>query len=228
MKFSYLISALALLSGLTQIAAAPLGIDVDIESRELDELEFFERDLDSIDFDLIARQPVGKSPSLPPSKITVDPKTGISYSDNPKDWPTEDEMNKLLTAPKDGAWFWTGRAGSATGEGVMLKAGEMAKAKGGTTLEMAVAKAKFKMSPPGGKTSIWPIASKAFSRNAQGVVHVLIGESNRGEASTWERIEFKEIKAGKKATKVVKLQPMSPGKEETIWPKPKKREVVDY
>ena len=128
MKFSYLISALALLSGLTQIAAAPIGIDVDIETRELDELEFFERDLDVFDFDLVAREPAGP-PSPPPSAITVDPKTGISYSDNPKDWPTEEQMNKLLTAPKDGAWFWTGRAGSATGEGVMLKAGEMAKAK---------------------------------------------------------------------------------------------------
>jgi hypothetical protein len=227
MKLSYLISALGLLSGLTQIAAAPIELDVDIESRELDELDFFERDLDAFDFDLVARGSGDKSPSPPPSKITVDPQTGISYSDNPKDWPTEEQMNKLLVPPKDGAWFWTGRVGNINGEDVMLKADDMAKANGGTTLELLVAKLKFVMPRPR-TTNLWPVAAKAFSRNAEGVVHVLIGEHNRGEASTWERIEFKEIKAGKKVTKVVKLQPLSPGKEEIIWPEPKKREIIDY
>jgi hypothetical protein len=232
MKFFYLISALALLSGLTHIAAAPIELDVNIESRELDELDLFERDLDAFNFDLVAREPGDKIPSPAQSsnkpEISVDPQTGISYSDNPKDWPTEEQMNKLLVPPKDGAWFWSGRVGNINGEDVMLKADEMAKAKGGTTLELLVAKLKFVMPPHGGKTSIWPVAAKAFSRNAQGVVHVLIGEHYRREASTWERIEFKEIKAGKKVTKVVKLQPLSPGKEEVIWPEPKKREVVDY
>jgi hypothetical protein len=97
----------------------------------------------------------------------------------------------------------------------------MAKAKGGMTLEMAVLKAGFKMSPPGQAGSNWGAASTAFAKNAQGEVHAMLGESVRPQ-STWNRIEFPTLKANPKVTKIVAIHPGSPGKEEVLHRKKSK------
>jgi hypothetical protein len=222
MKFNYLTTIAILFTGAIQTLAAPVNVAESSELlvRELVEQEldaraeydsFLARELFDVENELEAR--AGKTSS----DIQVNPVTGIKHSANPKDWPTTAQMEKALVPPKNGAWFWSGRKGSASGEDVLGMSIQLAQKAGGMTLEMAVKKAGFIMSIPGSPNSIWEAASRTFAKNAVGEVHVLLGESVRS-GSTWERAEFPVLKSSKKVTKVVAHHPMSLGKEQVIWP----------
>jgi hypothetical protein len=224
MKFNYLTTFAILLTGAIQTFAAPVNIAEPSELliRELVEQELearaeydsiLARELFDIESELEAR--AGKTSTS--SDIRVDPVTGVKQSGNPKDWPTTAQIEKALVPPKNGAWFWSGRKGSASGESVEGMANQLAQKTGGITLELAVKKAGFIMPIPGTPNSVWQTAATTFAKNAVGEVNVLLGESMR-QGSTWERAEFPALKSSKKVTKVVAHHPMSPGKEQVIWP----------
>jgi hypothetical protein len=218
MKFTHFATAaLALVSGLTRIVAAPIQVEADVIPRSWDQLELDTRSAPELQLEVrggnfkhggdAAKGGDGK-----------DPVTGIIHTTDKSQWPTQEQMTKQLVAPANGAWFWSGRKGNENGPDVFPDAQKIAKEKGGMTLEMAVLKAGFKMSPPGQAGSNWGAASEAFAKNAQGEVHVMLGESVRPQ-STWNRIEFNALKANPKVTKIVAIHPMSPGKQEVLYTK---------
>lgn len=113
---------------------------------------------------------------------------------------------KLKTAP-DTAYFWSGRT---DGVGGAENAAEIAKSKGGVTLETTIAEQKIEMpewdfdNPDSLKA--WDEASAAYAMQVSGEVHAVVGENLR-EGNIWENVELPRLKDNPDVTRIVTIDP---------------------
>jgi len=126
------------------------------------------------------------------------------------------EISSLLKTKRGSAFFWSGKTEGIGGAGRAL---EIATAKGGTTLEGLIESKGIKMpawdinSP----TSIaaWEKVSAEFAAGVSGKVSAVIGENLR-PGNIWENVELKALKANKKVTEIITIDPKTL-KETTIF-----------
>jgi hypothetical protein len=137
-------------------------------------------------------------------------------SEHTKEMSVSDEpSNKFVTAP-DTAVFWSGRTGGVGGE---VRAAEIAKAMGGTTLEMLlkernISLPKYDTTDPKSEAA-WKNASASFAAGASGTVRAVIGESLR-HPNIWETAELPALMQNTRVTRIVAIDPATL-KETTLF-----------
>jgi len=104
-------------------------------------------------------------------------------SDDPKKWPTKEQLDKTMKTGPHQAEFW---AGHTDGVSAQHSAEEHAEEHGGTTLEKKLHDEGHTMpgwNPKDPKTEAkWKEASGAYAHGAQGDVHAHIGDHVRPES----------------------------------------------
>ncbi|UII79690.1 hypothetical protein [Flagellimonas sp. CMM7] len=121
-------------------------------------------------------------------------------------------LEKLTTLFKSGtnkSFFWSGKT---NGVGGATRALEIAKSKGGTTLEGLIDSKKIELpnwdlSNPQ-SLEAWKEVSKIYAEQASGEVRAIIGKDLR-TGSVWEVIELPALKANKKVTKIITIDPLT-------------------
>jgi hypothetical protein len=148
--------------------------------------------------------------AIPENSLGLGYEAGLSLQDDDEDSElstrgaakiiSHDVIAKALASPPNTSWFWTGRKapGTSDKDSVMDIAGDLAKSKGGATLEQRLAKVampQFGTSDEARAT--WKFAAGLYAQNAAGDVNVVIGGSARPR-NTWTDVEFPALKAGGK------------------------------
>jgi hypothetical protein len=118
------------------------------------------------------------------------------------------EGARQTVIPKENeAFFWSGRTNGVGGEGASL---EIARSKGGTTLEGLIKSEGIEM--PGRdhpmNKAAWDEVSRLYAENASGTVRVVLGQEVR-EGSVWKRIEFDTLKANPKVNEIIAIDPLT-------------------
>lgn len=130
----------------------------------------------------------------------------------------------FATAP-DTAHFWSGRYldKSGTPVGVMNKAAEIAKSRGGVTLETLIDSRGIKMPEWDIKDpstiKAWQDASAAYANQVSGKVCAVLGSMLR-PGNIWEDIELPRLRNNDKVNSIVIIDPVSL-QENTIMEKNK-------
>lgn len=111
-------------------------------------------------------------------------------------------------------FFWSG-----LGRDGATKAEEIARTRGGVTLETTIADRGIAMptwdaSDPA-KVKAWQDASKYYAEGANGKVHAVLGDNLR-PGNIWETFEFPALKNNPRVTEIVKINP-STGTEEVLF-----------
>ena len=118
---------------------------------------------------------------------------------------TEGISNKLKT-PKDTAFFWSG---NTDGVGGKEKAIQIAKSKGGTTLEKLTSDREIVM-PNWEEGTLaqekWKFTSAEYARQASGKVYVVLGESVRAD-SVWLTYELPTLKQNPNVSQIIRIDP---------------------
>jgi len=122
---------------------------------------------------------------------------------------------KLKTEPNV-AFFWSGKTDGIGGVNV---AADIAKIRGGVTLELVIDEQdiempKWDISDP---TSIyaWDMASAAYAEQVSGEVRAVVGDNLR-EGNIWENIELPALMANENVTKIIMIDPKT-GKETVVF-----------
>lgn len=111
-----------------------------------------------------------------------------------------------LATPPDTAYFWSG-----LGESGASLAGEIARARGGRTLEMQLEQAGIHMPIYDGTAptvQAWKNASRAFAQQANGKVTAILGP-NLNPESIWLTVELKALKNNPNITQITVLDPVT-------------------
>jgi len=120
---------------------------------------------------------------------------------------TADEIFVALKTEKNTAFFYSG---TTDGIGGIDKALEIAKSKGGTTIDEVLTTQNItlpKFNPTDASISeIWEQTSKAYAKNASGEVKAVIGQTLR-DNNVWENIELPALISNPNVTKIIKIDP---------------------
>ena len=122
---------------------------------------------------------------------------------------------QLKTKPNK-AFFWSGLTDGIGGEKV---AAQIAKERGGVTLEVLIDKFKINM-PAWDKNNkkaleVWDNVSAAYAEQVSGEVHAVIGAKLR-QGNVWENVELPRLKKNSKVTKIITIDPKT-GAEKLIF-----------
>jgi hypothetical protein len=138
-------------------------------------------------------------------------------SNNPKDWPTSEQLDKALPTGPGKATFW---AGNTNGVSAQESADEHARKTGGTTLEGHLKDNDLKMPPwqEGNKAAEdkWNEASDKFAENAKGHVHAFVGDESRPN-SVYHNREKKKLIENPNVHKLTEHRhPTRPGAKQVV------------
>ncbi|HEX2355526.1 MAG TPA: hypothetical protein VHI50_03560, partial [Micromonosporaceae bacterium] len=129
---------------------------------------------------------------------------------------TAGAAGKTFATKPGGAFFWSGRTGGVGGESV---ARSIAKARGGTTLEMLMEERGIKLPTwdPSNPATVqaWKDASEAYAQGASGQVRAVVGTDLR-PGNVWEDVELPALMRNPNVTSIVKIDPAT-GAETTIF-----------
>ena len=122
---------------------------------------------------------------------------------------------KLKTDP-DTAFFWSGRTDGVGGADI---AANVAKGKGGTTLESTIANKNIKMpewdfNNPSSMEA-WDLASGAYAEQVSGQVRAVVGSELR-PGNIWENVELPRLKSNPNVTQITTIDPKT-GIEKIIF-----------
>jgi hypothetical protein len=109
-----------------------------------------------------------------------------------------DEVTPLVKTGPNEAFYWSGRV---NGKGVMDQALEIAKSKGGTTLEGIIDSKKIKMPKWEDNPKVWEDVSAAYANQASGEVRAVLGTELR-PGNVWETVELPRLKENPNVTKI--------------------------
>lgn len=127
-----------------------------------------------------------------------------------------DEIKLLLKTDANKAFFWSG---ITDGIGGKNKALEIAKSKGGTTLEGLIDDYKINMpewnEADATAVKIWEDVSAAYANQVSGEVRAVVGNNLRS-GNVWENIELPRLKENKSVTKITVIDPKTL-QETIIW-----------
>jgi len=118
-----------------------------------------------------------------------------------------EEISKLLKTAPDTAFFWSGRT---NGIGGADRAAEIAKTKGGVTLESTIADKNIKMpewdfnNPDSIKA--WEAASAEYAKQVSGEIRAVVGKELR-EGNIWGNIELPRLKQNPNVSKITIIDP---------------------
>jgi hypothetical protein len=113
------------------------------------------------------------------------------------------KISHLLKTEPNKAFFYSGHTNGIGGE---LKALEIAKIKGGTTLEGVLADKGINFPKFEDNPKWWVDASAQYAKQVSGEVRAVIGKTLR-EDNIWENIELKRLKANLNVTKITTIDP---------------------
>ena len=130
-----------------------------------------------------------------------------------EDFDIDKVRDKLKTDP-DTVVFWSGVTTDEAGNvyGGQKKAAEIAKSKGGVTLEIVMEKnginpPPYKKGDPESEKA-WAEISKAYASQASGTVWGVIGRDLRA-GNIWELVEYRELYNNPDVTKIILIEPMT-------------------
>ncbi|WP_328965348.1 GDSL-type esterase/lipase family protein [Streptomyces virginiae] len=137
------------------------------------------------------------------------------------DIPTQEEVSRALDSAPSTNYFWTGRTGKCAGEEDSVKgtAEQLARERGGKTLEMRLREAGVKMpsfDAPDPAKDIWRFASREYARKTSYQAWVIKGTCVRDD-NTWEDKEFPNLKSGGQVHCVWEIDAEHPFAEKLIW-----------
>jgi len=121
-----------------------------------------------------------------------------------------DEVKDLLKTNANTAFFWSGRTNGIGGE---VRALEVAKSRGGTTLEGLLADKGIKMPAWSDNPGIWDDVSAEYANQVSGEVRAVVGKELRPD-NVWENIELPRLKTNANVTKITTIDPET--LEETV------------
>ncbi len=131
---------------------------------------------------------------------------------------------ELLTPPRDGAFFWSGRTSDGTGIGPTSAGGNgsadvYAASHSGTTLEgllerNGITPPKWSFDDPAAE-EWWSKVSETYADNAQGEVRAVIGSDLR-PGGVWQSVELPRLMNNPNVTRIVIIDPET-GTETTIF-----------
>lgn len=117
----------------------------------------------------------------------------------------------------DSAFFWSGRTNGVGGEKV---AGDIAGARGGTTLEQLMERRGIqlpKWDPDNPEVvQVWKDASAAYADEASGTVRAVIGDSLR-PGNVWQTAELPALESNPAVTKIIEIDPVTKV-EKVVYP----------
>ena len=127
-----------------------------------------------------------------------------------------DEIHPKLKTEPDTAFFWSGRTDGVGGADI---AADVAKSKGGVTLESTIGNKNIKMpewdfnKPESMKA--WDLASGSYAEQVSGEVRAVVGSELR-KGNIWENVELPRLKNNPKVTKITTIDPKT-GIEKIIF-----------
>jgi len=126
------------------------------------------------------------------------------------------EIKPMLKTEPDTAFFWSGKTDGVGGAEV---AGDIAKRKGGVTLESTIDSNGFEMpewdfNNPASMDA-WDSASGAYAEQVSGEVRAVVGSELRPE-NIWGNIELPQLMENPDVTKITIIDPKT-GIEEIIF-----------
>jgi hypothetical protein len=133
-------------------------------------------------------------------------KHGQGDKEPPPDKRPKSKLTGLQTEPNT-AFFWSGKTSGVGGDRV---AADVAKSRGGTTLEMLIEERGIKMpdwdpKDPAVKKA-WQDISAEYAKEASGEVRVVLGDTLR-PGNIWETRELPALKANSAVTKITAIDP---------------------
>lgn len=124
-----------------------------------------------------------------------------------KDMPTSDVADEKFVTTPHTAVFWSGRTGTIGGDD---RAATIARAMGGTTLEMLVRDRNISLpkydSTDQTTIDAWEKASARFASGASGTVRAVLGEKLR-ERNIWESHELPALMQNTRVTRIIAIDP---------------------
>lgn len=141
---------------------------------------------------------------------------GKAYENGKQKLSFIDKVKPLLKTKPNEAFFWSGKTNGTGGQDVALN---IARAKGGITLEGLIAKNKITMpewdinNPKAIKA--WEDVSATYAEQVSGEVRAVIGENLR-PGNVWENVELPRLKNNPKVTKITTIDPVT-GVETVIF-----------
>ena len=118
-----------------------------------------------------------------------------------------DEIRSQLRTEPDTAFFWSGRTEGVGGAEV---AADIAKGKGGVTLETTIDAKDITMpewdfNNPSSMDA-WDMASAAYAEQVSGEVRAVVGTKLRSD-NTWENVELPRLMGNSNVTKITIIDP---------------------
>ncbi|ECB9786979.1 transposase [Listeria monocytogenes] len=127
-----------------------------------------------------------------------------------------DEIHPKLKTEPDTAFFWSGRTEGVGGADI---AADVAKSKGGVTLESTIGNKNIEMpdwdfnNPESMKA--WDLASGSYAEQVSGEVRAVLGSDLR-KGNIWENVELPRLKNNPNVTKITTIDPKT-GLEKIIF-----------
>ncbi|EAE9360978.1 transposase [Listeria monocytogenes] len=127
-----------------------------------------------------------------------------------------DEIHPKLKTEPDTAFFWSGRTEDVGGADI---AADVAKSKGGVTLESTIGNKNIEMpdwdfnNPESMKA--WDLASGSYAEQVSGEVRAVVGSDLR-KGNIWENVELPRLKNNPNVTKITTIDPKT-GLEKIIF-----------
>ncbi|EAD1009434.1 transposase [Listeria monocytogenes] len=127
-----------------------------------------------------------------------------------------DEIHPKLKTEPDTAFFWSGRTEGVGGADI---AADVAKSKGGVTLESTIGNKNIEMpdwdfnNPESMKA--WDLASGSYAEQVSGEVRAVVGSDLR-KGNIWENVELPRLKNNTNVTKITTIDPKT-GLEKIIF-----------
>jgi len=120
-----------------------------------------------------------------------------------------DEIKALLKTDNGTSFFWSGRTNGIGGE---IKALEIAKSRGGTTLEGLLKEKNIELPPwnPSNPnvTKLWEDVSEEYAKQVSGEVRAVIGSELR-PGNIWQAKELDALKSNINVTKITTIDPVT-------------------
>ncbi len=117
------------------------------------------------------------------------------------------EIKHLLKTKPNTAFFWSGKSNKIGGAERAL---EVAKSKGGTTLEGMIESKKISMPEWDSNNpkviKMWEDVSAAYANQASGEVKAVVGNKLR-PGNIWENVELDRLKSNNNVTKIISIDP---------------------
>ena len=113
------------------------------------------------------------------------------------------KISHILKTEPNKAFFYSGHTNGIGGE---LKALEIAKSKGGNTLEGVLADSDIKFPKFEDNPKWWEDVSAQYAKQVSGEVRAVVGKTLRVD-NIWENIELKRLKENLNVTKITTIDP---------------------